>query len=1322
MWIPAQDINILIFGTLSGLPRINDARIYLCTINLLYRHIWLNMGVKKYVFHFLLFLVVGALSAQPVADFKADRISGCKPITVNFTDESTGSPTSWIWDFGNGNTSFSQNPSAVYLNPGTYTVKLTVSNGSGSDTKTKVAFITVFDSPKANFSYSPKTVCVGQLMTFTDSTILASAPIKLWDWVFGDGNSQNTSVGSVTHAFTYGSTFPVTLLVSDTNKCSSNIVIDVTVAPGPVASFTATPTTQCGVPLTTTFTNNSTVTGAASYTWYFGDGATSTLANPTHTYTTKGIYSVSLVIIQGACRDSITQVNLINLKPIAAAFKADTTKICAGQTVTFTDQSNPLPASYSWYFGDGGVASVANPAYIYSTPGTYTVSEKVTDGGVCSDSIAKVSFITVFPQPKAFFRYNVQAACSAPIVVAFTDSSTGASTWAWDFGDAITSALQNPTHSYAVAGSYTVKLVVTNANGCTDTYQTSIANVSPATADFSAFPQKGCVPLNVKFTSLSTVPGDSIINYSWNFGNGTANTGNTNINNIYAASGIYDVKLVIKTKLGCTDSVAKVKYIKAGAKPTVDFGIVDSTLCYGVNAAFNNYSTNGNSYLWDFGDGGKDTVMNPIHLYGDTGTFTVKLVAYNNGCADSLTRPNIVTIYPPKPVFSYKVDCSSHFNVLFTDASIGADSLTWDFGDGTFDVSNNKTPAHTYLTRGPKTIVLTAFNRKYGCSYTASQSLIVTDPVPAFSASPLVGCYPLFVSFSDASQDAAQYKWLFGNGDSSMVKNASELYGLPGLYNVKLIITDVNGCSDTLNKPKYIDVLGPLPYFKADTTKGCAPLNVLFTDTTHSDSTLVNWAWDFGDGGTASITTKTVSHLYINPGSYNVSMTVTDKNGCAKTLVKTNYIVPTFPKPQFVTDTLSCRGKLVNFNASATNASAPVYKWYFADGSVDSVSGAITTHAYSNYGLYKATLVVKDGNGCTDSVKHSVFIHKPHADFSDSALSIGCGVKQVQFKDLSTGYVNKWNWDFGTGGGSSVAQNPSYTYTQSGYYNVRLIATSIAGCVDTLVADSVVLVPGPFGTFTFSPQTGCAPLTVKFKANSNNSEDYTWDFGDGTVITTTSNVVTHTYNKDINITPILLLGSTLPDGSFCQQPAKNLTGNIVVSTTTSVNINPKVITLLDGDFTACTPTTNISGPFITQWSPSDGLDCSSCFDVMIKSLGHNMVYYLTVIDTTKGGCAAHDTLTVIDVPCKENFVIPNVFSPNGDGKNDAFKVTNLCPGFKFEMSIYNRWGELMFVTDSNRAGWDGNSAAGVPAVNGTYYYVININKRPYTGFVMLLRE
>jgi PKD repeat protein len=257
------------------------------------------------------------LNAQLTADFTVNHVSGCAPLSVTFSDASTGGPTSWSWDFGNGNTSTLQNPSATYATPGTYTVSLTVSNGGGSNTLTRNAYITVFAKPTAYLTAaSPPAGCLPLSVNFQDSSVQGDGVINTWLWDFGDGATGNAQ--DPTHSYTLAGTYTVSLTVTDANGCSASVLRNnyVTVAAnGPTADFTGSPLTACAAPLNVTFTNNSSGgTAPLSYAWDFGDGNTSGGTSPSNSYATTGSYTVKLVVTDaGNCKDSLVRNNYVVL-------------------------------------------------------------------------------------------------------------------------------------------------------------------------------------------------------------------------------------------------------------------------------------------------------------------------------------------------------------------------------------------------------------------------------------------------------------------------------------------------------------------------------------------------------------------------------------------------------------------------------------------------------------------------------------------------------------------------------------------------------------------------------------------------------------------------------------------------------------------------------------------------------------------------------------------------------------------------------------------------------------------------------------------------
>lgn len=355
-------------------------------------------------------------STKPVASFTANVISGSAPLVVLFTDTSTGAPTSWYWDFGDGIYSkHAKTATHTFTAPGTYTVTLTVTNDAGSSTVSKTNYITVSSISKAS---EP-----------------SETPEK------------------------------------------------------PTATFTADVTTGYA-PLGVQFTSETTG-DPTSYYWIFepetsADWNSHHPVTAVHTFKNPGVYTVSLVVTNSAGSYKVTEPNYITAldpstptptqKP-TSSFTADITDGKAPLTVTFTDTSTGgVPTSWYWDFGDGtNSADTKTAIHTFTNPGTYTVTLTATNNAG-SDTVSKTDYITVSEALEApganFYSTQVQQAIasgeslSVPSTVSFTDCSTGSpASWFWDFGDGETSTAQNPTHTYVKAGSYTVKLTVSNSAG-----------------------------------------------------------------------------------------------------------------------------------------------------------------------------------------------------------------------------------------------------------------------------------------------------------------------------------------------------------------------------------------------------------------------------------------------------------------------------------------------------------------------------------------------------------------------------------------------------------------------------------------------------------------------------------------------------------------------------------------------------------------------------------------------------------------------------------------------------------------------------------------
>ncbi len=316
----------------------------------------------------------------PTADFTGNPTSGSKPLTVQFTDASTGQITSRSWNFGDGQTSTATSPSHTYVNSGSYTVSLTVTGPGGSNTKTRPNYIRVTEPPPpvANFSGSPTSGVKPLTVQFSDSS---TGQIISRSWNFGDG--QTSTVTNPSHTYVNSGSYTVSLTVTGpggSNTKTQTNYITVTEPPPPVADFTGSPVS--GVkPLTVQFTDKSTGQ-ITSRSWNFGDGQTSTATSPSHTYVNSGSYTVSLTVTGPGGSNTKTRTNYLTVSetPIADFIGVPT----AGPkplTVQFTDKSAGQITSRSWNFGDGQTSTATNPSHTYLNDGAYTVSLTVSGPG-----------------------------------------------------------------------------------------------------------------------------------------------------------------------------------------------------------------------------------------------------------------------------------------------------------------------------------------------------------------------------------------------------------------------------------------------------------------------------------------------------------------------------------------------------------------------------------------------------------------------------------------------------------------------------------------------------------------------------------------------------------------------------------------------------------------------------------------------------------------------------------------------------------------------------------------------------------------------------
>ncbi|HYK55589.1 MAG TPA: PKD domain-containing protein, partial [Flavisolibacter sp.] len=339
---------------------------------------------------------------------------------------------------------------------------------------------------------------------------------------------------------------------------------------------------------------------------------------------------------------------------------------------------------------------------------------------------------------------------------------------------------------------------------------------------------------------------------AWDFGDGGTSTVQ-NPTHTYTSQGTYTVTLTITTSTGCTEVYTLPDAVKAGTIPNTNFSATPLNACASQAIRFKDLTDIADAWTWDFGDGKGSSSQNPSHTYEDTGYFNIALTAINNGCAKKISFPNYVHIKPPIANFAINATCVNKLEFDFADASIGAQTWSWDFGDGA--TSTIKNPRHVYSDYGTYTVTLTVTNDT--CSSTIKKKAYVFNENPDFRVSDTAVCKKNTIQFFAIVADPLRFRnylWDFGDGtrwnsaDHNSGGNANHYYPNPGWYTVTLTTRDINHCVTVVSKR--IRINGPKANFSALNTNGCKGLTTTFNDLSQSDgvNNIVNKTWDFGDG------------------------------------------------------------------------------------------------------------------------------------------------------------------------------------------------------------------------------------------------------------------------------------------------------------------------------------------------------------------------------------------------------------------------------------------------------------------------------------------
>ncbi|MCC7297151.1 MAG: PKD domain-containing protein [Bacteroidia bacterium] len=1241
----------------------------------------------KILYVFLLFFVS---NLQGQTNYSASVYKGCVPLTVNFFDNSTGAVT-WEWDFGNGNKSTLQNPSAIYYASGQFTVKLTTWDASGNSTSiTKTNVIRVFKNPVASFNATPNPVCAGESVTFNSTSTPGDTTINKYSWDFGNGMLSNKA--SPTFAYNSAGLFSISMVVTDGHGCQDKLLLNnyLRVKPTPKALFSVDSSFNCQVPTTLWFQNKSTG-GSLSYSWNFGDGGTSTQKSPKYTYNSLGTFSPSLTVTDtNGCKNTYTITGGVYMGPIAADFTASPVKICGTGNVQFKLVGGAQPSvRYDWDFGDGSTLQKSNPSHLYSKPGVYTVKMVATSlYRPCSSAVEKKQLIKVDPKPNGKITLSDSFPCKPPFTVALTYSDTmplQTINWFFALNGKTTSAGSGNSINQTIFdySARTYKAIVTTKAGCTDTVVLDWEVKSDSViADFAGETQ-GCKPFYAKLEdkSISDYP---ITSWRWVFHTGSE-AYEEKPKFLYTDTGRFPVKLHVKTTNGCEDSI--LKYVFVGLKTDPKFYL--GKLQYICNNSdevsfFNATQYPGfkiDSFRWVFDDEGKFSKKIPVtqtsykstnvkHKYDrDTGMIVPMLISYHRGCPDTIRKPDSLFMNPPFAKAT-KVQSPCNGDSLFlANTSVLSDSVIWVV-ILTDEQHKTAIDSNLYYTDSFKisgnnfyNIILWTWNKKSGCYDTL---LLQHDP-----PEPLEFCVPTLSSFCAPSTvnicvkstpAVPKFYWTL-NGKDTIFNQENHTYNLdtPGTYIIDFVQDFGKNCIRRNTWP--VSIQNGTLSGKVTQPTSCLPAKIKLIDSTWTPGP-VKHAWRMSNGDVVLSTAKELEYTINNVFADTLIVSLTNEPDIGACRPFKVFIIPVSgPGVQlnWAWNSLSCTDIRFagNANINQDKGAKPfTTNWNMGDGTT--YSNQTISHKFKDTGWYTVVLTLTDANGCKAVQTEKIYVPENRLNVKITADTLGaaCPPLYVSFKDISTSgnvAIKSWEWDFGDGV-TSTLKNPKHQYLLPGRFTVTLKITDAQGCTRTVKFPDFITISGPFGVYKFDNTEGCYPLKVTFEDSVSKNTAYAeWDFGDGVVATSFD--PSHVYKRPGRYIPALVLKDVLG----CKYPVPPV-DTIYIYDYPIADFNHQGVCLRDS--------VNLKSLSVTRDEPiakwrweTAGPQSYTGSDVNIKFLNRNTQIH-HIVTTTKG-CS--DTATK-SIPLKQ----PTISVSSAKDTICLGSIWNAKGTYKLDTALYSK--------------------------------------------------
>jgi len=789
---------------------------------------------------------------------------------------------------------------------------------------------------------------------------------------------------------------------------------------------------------------------------------------------------------------------------------------------------------FKWFFEDNTTEEGIRIAHDFKKSGKHLVKLSVIDNSIFIANTTRLTQTIVINDPPTAVIENPPKA--APYqTVSFSGSKSFDNdgkilNYHWNMGDGNQKEGQNIEYKYTRPGTYEVTLTVEDDGTTLCTKAKSTASIwinkSPQ-AKFNLVKNLVAVNESVVMHAQGSIDSDGeIVKYMWDFGDGAQASG-IETSHQYTKPGKYTVKLTATddSELANAEShLQEVVTVNAPPVAVAEFPAVVAADELVIFDATKSSDSDGqiSEYNWSLGDGTIKSGMKVSYQYVKPGTYPIQLkvidntpTANNSNTADYKIRVN------SSPVPDAGGDRLVNESVVYFDGSRSRDSddeiieYSWNFGDNTS--TKGVKVNHVYASPGTYLMTLTVKDASGTKSAIQSQTvqIIVNSPPVADAGRDQVVSIGEKVKFNggfsnDSDGKIVTYKWDVAEGVTLEGKRVEYTYNKPGLYQVRLTVTDNDGGTDIhyttihVNNPP-VALIAPIPRI--------APGQSITFDGSMSydvDGKIESAVWDFGDGSLAKKGLKT-KYSYREPGRYSMTLTVNDNSNATNGITKsTQPIAVNYPpKAASGSDILTCDQTILfdGTNSSDADGDKLTYSWDFGDGTV--ASGMKLEHVYKMPGVYPVVLRVDDGQELSNSIQQTMIrvqVNSAPLAFAEVNRDTVCAGEPVIF-DASKSFdmekdLMRYLWDFGDGS-TLEGINPIHSYKRGGNYKVRLTVSDATNLpCNTSISDLLIhAIDAPVADAGIN-QTVCANTVVQFDGSKSSGGDrliksYEWDFGDG---------------------------------------------------------------------------------------------------------------------------------------------------------------------------------------------------------------------------------